>query len=161
MKSCLPLIGLLLASCSLFRPSISPEEIVPQRASQIALEAATDTLSGDTNHPQVGSIPSVTASVPAGLTPRQQRRFLRVASRAQARVLAAQQPTTPLISVSKVKDKSDNRGSQGGSYAPRAKSPVAAGGSTATQTEVSSTSWLWWVLVGGIAWLVWRARASR
>ncbi len=113
--------------------------------------------------------------VPTNLTPRQHRKAVRTAGKALARIAAAQHPpaAAPLLQIASgnVKSKADNRGSDGGTYAPgkrkertrtvskqgqRAAGGVAIGaGANATgATKLSAPWWLWLLLIAIIGWLV-------
>lgn len=160
------LASLLLTSCGVVRPS-APLTSAPLNASQSLSLDSTDTrefeldLCGNLVPVPAAAVVVALPALPPNLSPRQQRRWLRTASKAQARVVRAQKPTTPLISTVKVKNKSDQRGSLGGTYAPRAHAPVAAGGSTAALTETHTPTWLWALLAALAAFCFWRARATR
>lgn len=152
------LAALLLGSCSTTRPAAPQLDNVAQNAPHGLVVSHTDSLV----QAQLGpppALPSIALPlVPGGLSPRQQRRWLRVAGKAQARVIAA----LPAVVPKKVRI--DNRGAYGGAYAPKAKAPVAAAGGVATNTypnPASTPSWGWGLLVAALIYLIWRARSTR
>lgn len=121
--------------------------------------------------------PAWLRAVPTGLTPRQWRRAVRVAGKAQARAAAAAHAPAapaPLLAIASgnTKVKTDARGSEGGTYAPRAKQKAkprtinkqgqrAAGGvatgdgaSATGATKLAAPWWLWLLLLAVIVWLL-------
>lgn len=148
----------LAASCAPAKLNYQAPISVGQKATLGTTLACTDSAVQSQLGPPQG--PFSLPVIPSGITPRQQRRFLRTASRAQARIVRAQPRQVPLIVAPRI----DNRGSNGGTYAPKAKAPVATatgGNATATNTPASTLPWGWLLLALALVFTIWRARATR
>ncbi len=182
------LLLVLLTSCGLFRPqdprnivvrqppiksptrSVTPVEVgnkiplIPQGNTQGAWNGGFDSPQMVSENIDENYTPIQLPPMPDNLSPRQQRQWLRQASKAADRVIHAAQPTTPLISVVKVKDRSDNRGSDGGVYKPQAAVATATNGEAVasdSHEKTSSSSWLWWLVIAALVAWGWWERASR